>query len=306
MRMKSAVTVVAFATTLFVARTPITVTAQIVPPPGRTGAPTPPPGRMPPGIRSGRDLKTAPDLWMWHMGMLRGLYEIDGVATLEISKSTGTVRVGGQPCTLVSYRASINYWAPGMRAQYTCTTPNGQTHKTIEVVSGQFAWDEDVIGAELIPGKGTATPKPAALNDRLIRIWSGPQGAAKAAAAGGANTKVTVEGGKTVLTYPIPGVTGAIARATLTVGTNDDQPCARNCTERVEVRQGNVITEFLYSNYADYNEPLNKIDAWYPGHVVEKRDGVTILDLTTVETETGNPYIVMPVPTSVRKASATR
>ena len=38
----------------------------------------------------------------------------------------------------------------------------------------------------------------------------------------------------------------------------------------------------LYSNYADYNEPLNKIDAWYPGHVVEKRDGVTILDLTIV------------------------
>ena len=49
-------------------------------------------------------------------------------------------------------------------------------------------------------------------------------------------------------------------------------------------------------------EPLNKIDAWYPGHVVEKRDGLTVLDLTIVETETGNPYVVMPVPGSVRKA----
>jgi len=83
-------------------------------------------------------------------------------------------------------------------------------------------------------------------------------------------------------------------------------PCSSSCAERVEVRQGNVVTEFLYTNYADLNEPLNKIDAWYPAHVVEKRDGVTILDLTIVETETGNPYVVMPVPTSVRNAAASR
>lgn len=269
-------------------------------------AQTAPPGRLPAGIHSGSALQTVPDKWMWHMGMLRGLYEVDGVAALEIKKSAGTIRVAGQPCTLANYRASINYWLPGMRAQYTCTTPDGQMHKAIEVVSGLSAWDEDVMGAELIPGKGTATAKPAALDERLIRIWSGPQGAAKAAAAAGANLKVTMENGKTVVMYPIPGVAGAIARATLTNGTNDDVPCSSNCAERVEVRHGNVVTEFLYSNYADYNEPLNTIDAWYPGHVVEKRDGVTILDLTIVETETGNPYVVMPVPDSVRKAASPR
>ena len=54
-----------------------------------------------------------------------------------------------------------------------------------------------------------------------------------------------MEGGKTVVTYPIPGVAGAIARATLTSGTNDDVPCSNNCAERVEIRQGNVVTEFL-------------------------------------------------------------
>jgi hypothetical protein len=43
-----------------------------------------------------------------------------------------------------------------------------------------------------------------------------------------------------------------------------------------------------------------------PGHIVEKRDGVTILDLTIVETETGNLYVVMPVPESVHKTTATR
>ena len=290
--MKPAVLVSVFAITIAAAQTSVTLTAQG--------------GRLPAGIHSGRDLQTVPDRWMWHMGMLRGLYEIDGVATLEIKKSTGTVRVNGQPCTLANYRASINYWLPGMRAQYSCTTPDGPRHQAIEVVSGPFAWDEDMMGAELIAGKGTATVRAGALNERLIRVWSGPQGAAKAAATAGANLKITMENGKTVATYPIPGVTGAIARATLSNGTNDDVPCASYCAERVEVRQGSVVTEFLYSNYADLNEPLNKIDAWYPGHIVEKRDGVTVLDLTIVETETGNPYVVMPVPASVRKAPATR
>jgi hypothetical protein len=265
-----------------------------------------PAGRLPAGMHSGRALQTVPDKWMWHMGMLRGLYEVDGVAALEIKKSTGTIRVDGQPCTVANYRASINYWLPGMRAQYTCTTADGRMHKAIEVVNSQFAWDEDIAGAELIAGKGTATTKPSALTERLIRVWSGPQGAAKAAAAAGANLKITMENGKTVATYSIPGVMGATAKATLTNGTNDDIPCSSYCAERVEVRQGNVVTEFLYSNYADLNEPLNKIDAWYPAHVIEKRDGVTILDLTIAETETGNPYVVMPVPPSVRRAAASK
>jgi hypothetical protein len=278
--------------TLIVLAGAVAVTAQ-----------TAPPGQLPAAVHSGSALQTVPDKWMFHMGMLRGLYEVDGVAALEIKKATGTVRVDGQTCTLANYRASINYWLPGMRAQYSCTTPDGRMRKAIEVVSGQFAWDEDIAGAELIAGKGTATPKPNALTERLIRIWSGPQGAAKAAAAAGANLKVTMEGGKTVATYAIPGVAGAVARATLTNGTNDDVPCSSYCAERVEVRQGSVVTEFLYSNYADHNEPLNKIDAWYPGHVIEKRDGVTILDLTIVETETGNPYVVMPVPAGIRRVS---
>jgi hypothetical protein len=268
-------------------------------------------GQAPEAVRGGdpkrlaaaREKKSVPELWMWHMGMLRGVYEIDGVTTLEVQKSTGTIRVGDQPCTVTNYRASINYQMSGLRAQYTCTRADGQMHKAVEVVSGEFAWDEDIPGAELVPGKGKATSNAAARNERLIRLWSSPQGAPKAAAAGGTNTKVTVTGGKTVVTYPIPGVQGATATATLSNGAGDG-PCAKNCAERVEVRQGNVVTEFLYSNYEDYNEEANKVAAFYPGRIVEKRDGVTILDLTIVETETGNLYVVMPVPESVRRTAA--
>jgi hypothetical protein len=62
-----------------------------------------------------------------------------------------------------------------------------------------------------------------------------------------------------------------------------------------------MVTEFTYTDYADYNNPLNKVDAFYAGTLVEKRNGIVVRDLKTTETETGNVYVVMPVPASVRK-----
>ncbi len=67
-----------------------------------------------------------------------------------------------------------------------------------------------------------------------------------------------------------------------------------------------MVTEFTYANYADYNNPLNKVDAYYAGTLVETRNGIAIRDLKTVETETGNVYVVIPVPPSVRKVAASQ
>jgi hypothetical protein len=240
-----------------------------------------------------KDKKAVLFNWAWYMGMLRGPQELESVVSLE-HKATGTMQVNGQNCALSNYRVSTNYPNTGQRVQYTCRLASGQEVKNVEVVSGTYAWDEDIVGAELVAGKGKATPKPGALRERLIRLWASPQGAPKAAAAGGDKTTVAEVAGKMTVTYPIPGVTGAIATATLD---------AKNMAERVEVRDGNTVTEFTYANYADYNNPLNKIDAFYAGKIVEKRSGATVRDLTTVETETGNLYVVMPVPASVKKAS---
>ena len=155
---------------------------------------------------------------------------------------------------------------------------------------------------------------PAAVQERLIRLWASPQGAPKAALTGvsetaewGANpgtllkdgvttagkTSVSWEAGKPVVTFPIPGVPGAIATATLD---------AKYMAERVVVKNGATTTEFTYSDYQDWNNPLNKIEAFYAGKMAERRNGAVVRDLTTVETETGSVYVVMPVPASVRKA----
>src|SRR5215469_142034 len=245
--------------------------------------------------------------------MLRGLDEHELVATLEY-QGKGTMQVDGQPCTLTKYRISNNYQVSGERIQYTCTRPNGQTYSNVEVVSGEYAWNEDIPGAEIIPGKGKATPMPAAVQERLIRLWASPQGAPKAALAGitdppalGANpgelvpegvatagkTSVSWEGGKPVVTFPIPGVPGAIASATLD---------SKYMPERVVVKQGSTTTEFTYGDYQDWNNPLNKIEALYAGKITERRNGAVVRDLTTVQTETGQVYVMMPVPASVQAA----
>ena len=260
-----------------------------------------------------KDLKAVLFRWMWGMGMLRGHDERDMVASLEY-QGKGTIQVDGQPCTLTKYRASTNYQTFSQRIQYACTKPNGEKYSNIEVVSGLYAWDEDTPGAEIGSAKGKATPMPAAVEARLIRFWASPQGAPKAAVAGttetfwlGANpgtlfadglakvgqTSVSWENGKPVVTFPIPGIPAATAAATLD---------AKYMTERVALKQGSTTIEFTYSDYQDWNNPLNKIGVLYAGKMVERRNGVVIRDLTTEQTETGDVYVVAPVPASVQAA----
>jgi hypothetical protein len=270
---------------------------------GRGGPPyTPTPGA--------KDLKAVLFNWTWHLGMLRGVTEPEIVTTLEY-QGKGTIQVDGQPCTLTKYRVSTNYQTPGQRTQIECTRANGQKYSAIETVSGDYTWNEDIPGAEIVAGKGKATPMPAALRDRLIRLWAGPQGAAKAALAAAAGAKATDVGQNPavlldnakgpaattltwpVVTFPIPGVPGATATATLDDGY---------LPTRVVVKDGANTTEFVYGNYQDWNNPLNKIEALYAGTIVERRNGVVLRNLTTVQTETGSVYVVVPVPASVRAA----
>jgi hypothetical protein len=252
---------------------------------------------------------------MWHQGMLKGADERDMVATLEYQAKGGTIQVDGQPCTLSKFRESTNYQTFSQRIQYTCARANGQTVSNIEVVSWHYAWNEDTRGAEIAGTKGKVAAMPAAVQERLIRIWANPQGAAKSALAGtmdawrlGANPSTVIANGvmklgnttlswnaagRAVLTFPIPGVAGATGTATLD---------AKYMTEKVVVTQGATTTEFTYSNYQDWNNPLHKIEVFYAGRLTERRNGAVVRDLTTSETETGNVYVVAPVPPSIQKA----
>src|SRR5579871_2010554 len=275
---------------------------------GRGGGPSYTPAK------DAKDLKAVLFNWAWYMGILRSTEERDLVMTLEY-QGKGTVQVAGQPCTVTKYRTSISYQTSGERIQYTGTRPNGQSCSNVEVLSGAYAWNEDIPGAELIAGKGKATPMPAAVEERMIRLWAGPQGAWKAAMAGteGSNpkmvprpgtdvpaevmtagkTSVTWQGTKPVVTFPIPGVPNAMATATLD---------AKWMADHVVVKNGANTYDFTYSDYKDWNNPLNPAEAFYAGRMTEKKNGTVVRDITTTVTETGQIYVVVPVPASVKAA----
>jgi hypothetical protein len=259
-----------------------------------------------------KDLKSTLFNWAWYMGMLRSNEEYDVLMTLDY-QGKGTMQIGGQPCNVTMYRSDISYRASGERIRITGTRPNGQSCNTIEVVSGGYAWNEDIQGAELVPGQGKATPMPATTEERIIRLWSGPQGAFKAAFAGTSDppsmtprpqklaadaatigkTSVNWVGNKPVLTYPIPSIPTAMATATL----ND-----KFMVETVVVKHGANAYEFAYSDYKDWNNPLNPAEALYAGRMIEKKNGAVIRDITTTVTETAQMYVVVPVPASVKAA----
>ena len=269
-----------------------------------------------------KDLKSTLFNWTWRMGMLRSGAESELVKTLDYHAAGGTIQVNGQPCTLSKYRIEANYQVPGWRTSIECTFKDKKTYKNVEVLSGDYAWDEDMRGAELVAGQGKATPNQASLIERRIRLWASPHGAVKAAiaaAAGmstidsfGENPAVLLDnqakagvkplatlewvadkaGEKAVVTFPVPGVPGATAVATL----NNYLP------DSVVVTNGADKIEFVYSKWADWNNPLFKIDALYAGSMVERKNGMVVRSVNAKVTEIGQIYVVMPVPASVQKA----
>ncbi|MDA1186128.1 MAG: hypothetical protein O2930_16005 [Acidobacteria bacterium] len=57
------------------------------------------------------------------------------------------------------------------------------------------------------------------------------------------------------------------------------------------------------SGYADLNDSDYQADILLPANVTQTIDGQTAYELTIERTNTYNPYVIMPVPDSVRAAA---
>jgi hypothetical protein len=220
---------------------------------------------------------------------------IDVVNTMEIF-ATGTVYNAGQPST-AEYHASLAYIPPAMRVEIT-RKGAGDVH-TIQTVRENYAWNESEVGAGLVPGKGTATPAMPAAKGRLLQLWTLPYGVVKAAIAAGDKTKISVENGSTVITFPLSGsLAGVNVTATLD---------AKYFVTKVETRPDNpaltnMVTETQYSDYADHGDILTDIKS--PGHIVQKQAGKPVLDLQVKMVNANDPYLVFPVPPNVKGATS--
>lgn len=234
---------------------------------------------------------------------------VDVVNTVELFGS-GTTFGSGQPYKAgapwpafkTEYHAAVAYNPAAMRVELTRTAsdapaPGAAPLHTLQVVREKYAWDESELGAGLVPGKGVATPAPAALSARLLQLWILPYGVVKAALAAGDKTKISTENGATVITFPLDGsLAGVTVKATLN---------AKNEVAKVETRPDNpalaeLLTETEYSDYADHGEILTDVKS--PGHIVQKQAGHPVLDIQVKKVDANNPYLVFPVPENVKKA----
>jgi hypothetical protein len=236
------------------------------------------------------------------MGMLRGLQQEDSIITQEYW-ATGTVTRGQQRLELSEFRMSVNYAVPGMRVDYTGKGSDGRAQRTIHVVSGNTAWNETERGRN-------ATPAPDAVKQRLVQLWSTPMGVVKAARAAGANAKIATSGGTTTLVFPLPApandvtMTATLRRdaSLVKAHANAMKTLIGTYVTRVQTA-GAVVSDTTYAEYGDWNWDDYKSDIMLPRRAVWKSGDETV-DLTTKNTNTYNPYVVMPVPENIKQAAS--
>ena len=245
------------------------------------------------------------------MGMLRSLREVDMLMSLQVW-GTGTIAevtptTVGPAVPMESYYAEYSYEFPAMRSDVMLASGE----RKIEVVSGDqglHAWNEiGERGGGLVDGYGSAEPAMDALSHRLLRLWLSPAGVAKAAAAAGAQVNITMENGAVVLTFPLTDgepenaayvQVGDLAGSSVKLTLDADSHPAR-----AEVEYGGRQIVVAYSDYGDLNWDDYQADVMLPRHVVATIDGQTAIDLTVENTNTYNPYVLMPVPDSVVSAA---
>ena len=184
------------------------------------------------------------------------------------------------------YTAAINYQTPGMRLTQVRSQgehpPRGggaqavaADQRTVQVVSGKFAWQE---------GGPQAAPNPGAVEDRLLQLWATPHGVIKAAMTNAARLD-----GNTA-TFKLD---GREVKAILN---------AQNLVEKVTYLSTNDVVgdypvEIAYTDYADFG------GVKFPQHIVQTEDGFPTLDITVSEVKP-NAAVSVEVPANVRQAAA--
>ena len=235
---------------------------------------------------------------------------VDTINTLQFTAAGTAFQVGQNfvpaeawpPVLVKTHTVAINFGTSSLRLEQVrdVSLPQprgggapfaGGEQRQIQVVSGDFAWNVPVpppapAGA---PAPSAPPPVPAQANqlERLLTIWTTPQGFVKAALANQATTKA-VPGG-TEVSFLVGGkykVTGLInARHEVArVKTWIDQPIV-----------GDMAVETEYRDYFDFG------GIRFPLHIQQKQDGYLALDLA-VGAVTPNPPVDIAVPDNVRAA----
>jgi glyoxylase-like metal-dependent hydrolase (beta-lactamase superfamily II) len=197
------------------------------------------------------------------------------------------------PVPVKNYTALINYDTGSMRVELLRemgpVMPRGGgapffgEQRQVQVVSGNYAWN-------VPPAAGNAPPPPAQANpdaqlERMLALWSTPQGFVKAAMANKATTKNASGGTEVSFTvdgkYKMTGIINAKGQVDK-VTTWIDQPIV-----------GDMPVVTTYTGYKDFGGVM------FPSRLVQTQDGFPSLDIN-ISAVTANPAVNIDVPQNVR------
>lgn len=168
---------------------------------------------------------------------------------------------------VVSYTNAITYTGPALREELVRVEvenpPRGGGAGGFNPATGQGGMRPQ-IGEQTVVRQATARTETG-----LLDIWMTPHGFLRAAAENAAAAKVTITGGKKVISFPAFGGKYTVS------GTVNDQ----NLVERVETLVdhpvlGDTPVEFTYSDYKDFG------GVKFPTRIVRREAGHPTLDLT--------------------------
>ncbi len=192
-----------------------------------------------------------------------------------------------------NYTATINYDTGSMRVELLRemgdVMPRGGgapffgEQRQIQVVSGNYAWNVPVAAAN------APAPAPAAAPDsqleRMLALWTTPQGFVKAAMTNNATTR-NAKGG-TEVSFTV----GGKYKMTGTINAKGQVEKVQTWIDHPIV--GDMPVETSYTGYKDFG------GVTFPSHILQTQDGYPSLDIT-ISMVTANPQVNITVPDNVR------
>ena len=236
-------------------------------------------------------------------GTLEAATEALGAAELQSIEFSGTGRwfqfgqapnptLPWPPFDASSFTARVDYQTPGARVDMTRrqtiepgrVRPAPVEQRPVQVVSGTYAWNLAAPAGGAPDAAPAPQPQPAAVEERVMEIWTTPHGFLKAAAANNATSQPADDGSDVTFTADGHRYVGRIN--------------ALNEVERVQTWIDNPVlgdtpVEFTYSDYRDFGGVM------FPGRIQRTQGGHPVLDIT-VSSVAANPTLDLQVPEAVR------
>jgi glyoxylase-like metal-dependent hydrolase (beta-lactamase superfamily II) len=197
------------------------------------------------------------------------------------------------------FTTTVNYAAPSARVQMARkqtvesnrVRPVPVEQRPDQYVNGMTAWNMAPPAGAAPGAPAAAQPQPAAVEERVMEIWTTPHGFLKAAAANNATVTPVDEGGGSTVSFTV----GGKYKYEGTIDSMDHVTMVRTWIDNPVL--GDTPVEFAYSDYKDFGGVM------FPGRIVRTQGGHPVLDIT-VSNVTANAPADFAAPAEASAAAA--